>query len=216
MRISTEDKQAIYESVMNALSKTVKGALDKKLNENINNGYYYHITIVDTSDKNNPKQYFIRSPYESVMNNMTHETAFISSVFRYILCGDINDDSSLYPYNKYFILFPFKDKPFHEGSGNVILQNNKQLYINGNCYTARFIEVQYKEYYHHFLNLLKKVIEFCNKHKITKRIDFLNNLENLSKECNIPFDLESVSNSKFAAQVKNGQVDMYGNRIIKH
>ena len=42
MRISTENKQAVYESVMNALSKTVKGVLDKKVNESkeIENVYY--------------------------------------------------------------------------------------------------------------------------------------------------------------------------------
>ena len=42
MRISTENKQAVYESVMNALSKTVKGVLDKKVNESkeIEDVYY--------------------------------------------------------------------------------------------------------------------------------------------------------------------------------
>ena len=42
MKISTENKQAIYESVMNALSKTVKGVLDKKVNESkeIEDVYY--------------------------------------------------------------------------------------------------------------------------------------------------------------------------------
>ena len=37
MRISNENKQAVYESVMNALSKTVKGVLDKKVNESSEN-----------------------------------------------------------------------------------------------------------------------------------------------------------------------------------
>ena len=42
MKVSNENKQAIYESVMNALSKTVKGVLDKKVNESkeIENVYY--------------------------------------------------------------------------------------------------------------------------------------------------------------------------------
>ena len=49
MKISTENKQAIYESVMNALSKTVKGVLDKKVNESKENmeemKVYYAKTI---------------------------------------------------------------------------------------------------------------------------------------------------------------------------
>ena len=42
MKVSNENKQAIYESVMNALSKTVKGVLDKKVNESkeIEDVYY--------------------------------------------------------------------------------------------------------------------------------------------------------------------------------
>lgn len=67
MKISTEDKQAIYESVMNALSKTVKSVLDKKVNESasfkldfITNkpfaiAFEYDFYKLNTNDKNNQK-----------------------------------------------------------------------------------------------------------------------------------------------------------------
>ena len=50
MKVSTENKQAIYEAVMNALSKTVKGVLDKKVNESDENMEDMEVYYAKTSD----------------------------------------------------------------------------------------------------------------------------------------------------------------------
>lgn len=123
MKISTEDKQAIYESVMNALSKTVKSVLDKKVNESASFkpdfitskpfaiAFEYDFYKLNTNDKNNQKAIlsFSRRPQNNV-----HEKYYVDDVKKilttiYVLCDGLylytNDRLKCRPYQSNTIYY---------------------------------------------------------------------------------------------------------------